>query len=317
MRKGRGRLIKVYFVNGFLDAGKTSFIKELLKQNSFQIPGKTMLLLCEEGEEEYDEEILVSNNVTVVNIENEEDFNPEHIMSIEKEIRPKRVIVEFNGMWNRKNIEFPWYWDDIVEVVLIDGRTFEVYSKNMKSIVSEQVRNAAMAIFNRCDNVGTKLAGFRRSVKAVNSYINIVFKDKDGEMNPRFDEDLPYDIHGDKIELTDDTFGIFYLDAMEDVKRYLGKEVSLVGMVMKKSKEQLNTCIIGRFAMTCCAEDLSLFGFICDYESGQQVELDEWVNITAIVDKDYAEKFDIWYPVLNVVSLKRCDKPKKEVIEIL
>lgn len=309
-------MIKAYFINGFMDAGKTSFIKELLQQDYFKISGKTLLLLCEEGDEEYDEDLLLANNVTVANIENEEDFNPEYITSVEKEIRPKRVIVEFNGMWNRKDIKFPWYWDDVTEITLIDASTFEIYSKNMKSMVSEQVRNAAMAVFNRCDDVEAKLPSFRRSVKAVNSNINVVFKNKDGEMNPRFDEDLPYNIQASKIELEDDTFGIFYLDIMEDVDRYLEKEICLVGMVMKKSKKQLNTCIIGRFAMTCCAEDLSLFGFICDYENANQLELDDWVKIKAIVNKEYTEKFNIWYPVFKVVSLEQCNEPEKAIIEI-
>jgi hypothetical protein len=47
-------MARIYFINGFLDAGKTTFIKELLGQDYFQIPGRTLLLECEEGDEKYD-----------------------------------------------------------------------------------------------------------------------------------------------------------------------------------------------------------------------------------------------------------------------
>lgn len=309
-------MIKVYFVNGFLESGKTTFITELLRQEYFQSEEKILLLLCEEGEVEYDTELLGEKNITLVNIEDEANFNPEYITNIEKDIKPKTVIIEYNGMWNRKDLQFPWYWDDVLEITLYDASTFELYVKNMKSLVSEQVRNAKMVLFNKCDSVMQKLPGFRRSVKAVNSNLNVVFKDEKGEINPRFDEDLPYDLHAHIINVYDESFGIFYVDAMDDVDRYLGKEVIFTGMVMKKSKEQKDTCIIGRFAMTCCADDLSLFGFICDYEKTEELELDDWVNVRAVIDKDFAEKYNLWYPVLTVISIEKCQVPQKEIVEV-
>ena len=45
----------VYVINGFLESGKTEFISFTLAQPYFQIKGKTLLILCEEGENEYDE----------------------------------------------------------------------------------------------------------------------------------------------------------------------------------------------------------------------------------------------------------------------
>lgn len=304
-------------MNGFMDSGKTTFIKNLIQQDYFVTGEKTMLLLCEEGEEEYDMDLLQRNHIYLAEIDHEEDFNPEYITKIEREIRPTRVIVEFNGMWKRQNITFPWYWNPPVEIAIFNAETFELYVRNMKSLVSEQVRNAAMTIFNRCDNLTEKLPSFRRNVRAVNTGMNVVFEDKNGEMNARFDEDLPYDISKDEIHITEETFAVFYLDAMENVDRYLGKQVTLTGMIMKKSKTNLKTAIVGRYAMTCCAQDLSVFGFICDYDRADKLELDDWVTIQAVVDKDYAEKFDLWYPVLTVISCKKCEKPEKEVVDIV
>ena len=42
--------IPVFLINGFLEAGKTDFIKFTMAQDYFQTEGTTLLLLCEEGE---------------------------------------------------------------------------------------------------------------------------------------------------------------------------------------------------------------------------------------------------------------------------
>lgn len=310
-------MIKSYLVNGFMDAGKTTFIKNLLKQDYFRTGEKTLLLLCEEGEEEYDVDELQRNQVYIAEIDKEEDFNPDYILKLEQPIRPMRVIIEYNGMWKRGNLQFPWYWDPPIEIAVFHAETFDIYSKNMKALVAEQVRDAAMTIFNRCDGLIDKLPSYRRCVRAVNTGINVVFEDKNGTINSRFDEDLPYDITKPEIEITEDTYSVFYLDAMENVERYIGKRVSLIGMVMKKTEDKPGMFVLGRFAMTCCAADLTLFGFICDYEKTGELELDDWVSIQAIVEKDYTDKYQLWYPVLRVQSCCKCEEPEKDVVEVL
>ncbi len=310
-------MARIYFINGFLDSGKTTFIKELLSQDYFQIQGRTLLIECEEGDEEYPTDFLDSHNVDKVSIEEEEEFTPEHLAEIEKKYKPKRVIIEFNGMWNRKNLEFPWYWEELVEISIFDASTFEMYSRNMKSLVAEQVRNALMTILNRCDNVLDKIGSYRRSLKAVNSQLNVVFYDKEGEMSARLEEDLPYDINEDVLTITDDTYATFYIDLMENVDRYVGKQVNLQGMVIKKSKDVASSLILGRFAMTCCAEDLSMFGFVCDYAKADTLELDDWVEYSGIIDKDYMEKYDLWYPVIYVKELEHSNPPKNNWVDVV
>ena len=66
----------VYLINGFLDSGKSSFIRFTIQQPYFQVKGLTLLLLCEEGEIEYDEKILRAAKTEVRVIEDEEDFTP-------------------------------------------------------------------------------------------------------------------------------------------------------------------------------------------------------------------------------------------------
>ena len=199
----------IYFVNGFLDAGKTTFIKELLEQEYFDTGEKTLLLLCEDGDTEYEDQFCREHNVIIRWVKEEANFTEQNIRCIEDEVQPERIIVEFNGMWDSNEILSRWKKDKVLEIVIINAESFELYLSNMKSYMTRQIRSAYMTIFRSCDGMEDKLARFRRSIRAVNPQTNFVFKNKDGEINPRLDEDLPYDIQADFIELNDRTFGIF------------------------------------------------------------------------------------------------------------
>ncbi|MCR5580007.1 MAG: hypothetical protein K6F66_00320, partial [Pseudobutyrivibrio sp.] len=308
---------KVFFVNGFMDAGKTSFISQLLSEEYFKIPGKTLLFVCEEGDVEYDMDMLEENHVFIAYIEREQDFNTDYILEIERKVRPDRVIVEFNGMWDRRSVEFPWYWDDIMEIAIFDATTFDVYSKNMKLMVSEQVKRAFMTVFHKCDTVMSRLSSFRRNIRAVNPKINIVFKDSKGEIKTNFVEDLPYNIDADVINLKDDLFTTFYLDSIELPDRYVGKQVHFVGSVMGLKSEDSRTMMVGRKVMNCCMNDLTMFGVICDYERADRFKPEDWVDITAVVKKEYSDEYEIFYPVCEVTQIARCLEPEKVILDVI
>ena len=91
--------IPVYLFMGFLEAGKTTFIQETLEEDYFNDGERTLLFACEEGMEEYDEELLKRTNTTLVYVEDQEDFNTEFLTSKLLEHYPDRVIIEYNGMW--------------------------------------------------------------------------------------------------------------------------------------------------------------------------------------------------------------------------
>ena len=100
----------VYIINGFLGSGKTEFINFTLDQPYFQSSGKTLLLLCEEGEEEYDPYVLKRSKTIVETIEEEADFTPEKMVELEKKYHPERIIIEYNGMWKFRDLRLPWHW---------------------------------------------------------------------------------------------------------------------------------------------------------------------------------------------------------------
>ena len=307
-------MIPVYMINGFLESGKTEFISYTLAQPYFQSPGRTLLILCEEGENEYDEKLLKKTRTFVELIEDEDDFTVEALKYLEKKVNPDRVIIEFNGMWNPKNIELPADWKLEQQITTIDASTFPVYYTNMRSLVAEHVRGSEMIIFNRCDGIDD-LANYKRNVKAVNASAEIIFEDKDGEINVSLAEELPYDLNADVIELDDAGYAIWYIDIMDNMERYDGKKIEYIGNVIKPPNLPKNVFVPGRMAMTCCADDMAFLGFICKWDKAADIPEKEWVKVRATVKLEPEEAYQGMGPVLYAESVKTVKEPKEPVID--
>ena len=131
--------VPVYLITGFLESGKTSFLSFTLQQDYFQIDGKTLLILCEEGEEEYDEEALKQCNTVVESIDSEEELTPERLAAMEILHQPERVIIEYNGMWlvsKFEEMEKPEGWGVEQHITCVDASTFQVYTLSTKKQTS-------------------------------------------------------------------------------------------------------------------------------------------------------------------------------------
>lgn len=304
----------VYMINGFLDSGKTQFLKFTLSQDYFKIRGTTLLILCEEGEEEYDKELLAKTKTVVETIENEEDFNIEYLTNLEKQWRPERIVIEYNGMWDNKNLTLPENWKVEQQITMIDANTFPMYFNNMKSMVAEMVRKSELIIFNRCDDVMDSLASYRRNIKAVNPGADVVFENSEGEVNEIFEEDLPYELNQSVIELNDNSFGIWYMDMMDHLERYEGKDVTYIAQVLKPEQFPAGFFVPGRLAMTCCAEDMAFIGYVCKYDSAAALKNKEWIKITATVTRGAFPTYNEPGPVLVAKTVERTTKPENEII---
>lgn len=306
----------VYVINGFLESGKTEFISFTLGQPYFQIKGKTLIILCEEGENEYDEELLKRSRTEIELIEDEEDFNTSRLLELEKKHKPDRIIIEYNGMWNYKNMKLPWHWKIEQQITTIDGSTFPMYYTNMRSLLAEMVRKSEMIIFNRCDGI-EDLNSYKRNIKAVNPKADIVFEDANGEIDEIFEEDLPYDLKADVIELDNMGYGIWYLDSMEHLERYTGKTIQFVAMVLKPQDFPKGYFVPGRMAMTCCADDMAFLGYACEFPGADALQQKEWVKVTATVTKEYWEDYKGEGPMLHAISVEKTKAPKDEVISFV
>lgn len=304
----------VYVINGFLESGKTEFISFTLAQPYFQIKGKTLLILCEEGENEYDDELLKRSRTEIELIDKEADFSPSRLMELEKKHKPERIIIEFNGMWNYKNVKLPWYWKIEQQITTIDGSTFPMYYTNMRSLLAEMIRKSELIIFNRCDDVRNDLNTYKRNIKAVNPSADVVFEDSNGEIDEIFEEDLPYDLKQDTIVLDNTGYGIWYLDSMDHLERYIGKKLQFVAMVLKPENFPDNYFVPGRMAMTCCADDMVFLGYACEFAGAGALKQKEWVRVTATVTKEYREDYNGEGPVLHAVSVEKTQAPRDEII---
>lgn len=303
----------VYMINGFLESGKTEFITYTLAQPYFQTRGTTLLLLCEEGEVEYDDDLLKKSRTVVELIEAEEDFNPNRLLELEKKYKPERIIVEYNGMWNFKNMKLPWHWKIEQQITIIDGSTFQSYYTNMRSLLAEMIRGSEMIIMNRCDGI-QDLNSYKRNLKAVNPRADIIFEDANGEITEIMEDDLPYDLKQEVLELDDYGYGIWYLDSMDHPERYIGKKVVFTAMVLKPEDFPKGYFVPGRMAMTCCADDMAFLGYPCEYAGTDSLAQKEWVKVKANVAKEYREEYQGEGPVLHAVSVEKTKAPKNAVI---
>lgn len=309
-------MIPVYLINGFLESGKTEFIKYTLAQPYFRTKGTTLLILCEEGELEYEQELLKKTKTVMEVIEDEEDFTIEQLMELEKKHKPERIIIEFNGMWNMKDMKLPIHWSIDQQITMIDASTFPMYYTNMKSMVAEMVRKSEMIIFNRCDGI-KELSNYKRNVKAVNQQAEIIFEDSQGEIEEMMEEELPYDLNKPVIELDNEGYGIWYLDSLDHIERYVGKTVQFVGQVLRPSTFPSDYFVPGRLAMTCCADDMAFLGFACEYDGASRLTQKSWVKVTATVANEYWPDYNGEGPVLHAVSVEKTKAPKEEVINFM
>ena len=308
-------MIPVYFINGFLESGKTEFINFTIEEDYFKIDELTLIIACEEGEKEYEPEALEGGNAVLELLDGESAFTLKNLSALAAKHNPERIIIEYNGMWNPKDILLPQDWAMEEQITLIDATTFAMYYANMKSRIAEMMRNADVVVFNRCDNIALdELQSFRRSVRAINSFADIVFENAYGEMELG-EEELPYDLESDIIVLNEDTYAIWYMDAMERMDRYHGKTVQFLAMVMHQEDFPEGWLIPGRVAMVCCEDDVAFLGFPCKWDGAPLAE-GQWVTMTAVMKEEYWFEYEGEGPVLYGVSAEPAEAPAKVMIDI-
>lgn len=307
--------IPVYVITGFLEGGKTSFIRFTLQQDYFNDGSKTLLVLCEEGEEEFSAPFLKKYNCVVETVEEKEQLNRSFFREMGKKYRPDRVIIEYNGMWSPKeisSIDLPFSWELYQTITVLDGSTFQLYLNNIKSLAMELLTYSDMVIFNRCDE-NTPVESFNCSLKAVNRNADVMFEDKNGEViEPPVI--LPYDITKDEIELGDEDYGIWYIDVQEHPENYKGKVIRFKAMAMKSKEFPENMFVPGRNIMTCCENDIRFLGFICVYDGVKTIKRRQWVRVTAVLKWEENSVYGEEGPVLYAREVVPAEAPKTETL---
>ncbi|MFR3729505.1 GTP-binding protein [Lacrimispora sp.] len=295
--------LPVFLINGFLESGKTQFLQFTMEQDYFKAEGKTLLIVCEEGENEYDSELLKRNHTETVLIDSMEEMTPDRLVELELLHNPERVLIEWNGMWNLDDLKLPDDWKIYQQITLIDMTTFDLYSANMKPLLYSMVRNSEMIICNRCDGI-EDLSGYRRTLKAMCPRGEIVFEDSEGEVNEIAEEDLPYDLNEEVVKISPQAYGIWYIDCMERKDRYEGKTVEFTAMVLKTPDFPKNYFVPGRMAMTCCEDDMTFLGFVTKSREAKDLETKQWVKVKARIAYEFWKDYEGEGPVLYADSVE-------------
>ena len=187
--------------------------------------------------------------------------------------------------------------------------TFELYVKNMKSLLNAMVKNSELIICNRCDGI-EDLDRYKRMLKSMNTKCDIVFEDENGEIDEISEEDLPYDMQADVIKISPEAYGIWSIDCMDKPERYKGKVVEFTAMVMKSSNFPKNYFVPGRMAMTCCEADMTFLGFMCKWKDAEKYKTKEWVKVRAKVGVEYQRDYHGEGPVLYAENVEKAAEIK-------
>ena len=307
--------IPVYLFTGFLEAGKTKFIQESLAEQSLKMEGNTLLLVCEEGIEEYDPSEFTSPNVYCEVIENKSDLTPALLSSLLQKHNASFVMVEYNGMWQISSLydNLPEGWYIYQELFICDSLTIENYNKNMRSLVVDKLTSCDLAAFNRMDPDADRMP-LHKLVRGVSRTAKIVYDMTDGTIEYDTIEDpLPFDINADIIKIEDRDYAYWYRDLAEDMAKYNGKKVRFKGVVLKDEAIPKGTFICGRHIMTCCADDIRYSGIACKWKESEKLKSYAWVTVTGKISIEKHKVYDAPGPVIKVTSVIPAAPPEEQV----
>lgn len=308
--------IPVYVFTGFLESGKTQFIKEILADPGFTENERTALLLCEEGLEEYDEREMLRLGTAIVPIESPDRLTPNILKRVEQKYDPDRILVEYNGMWKLDDLiaAFPARWELYQIVTTVDATTFELYSANMGPMMFEHITTADLVVFNRCTDALKEML-YQKNIRAMNPRATIYLDDVDGNSEDyNRNMPLPFDVDADVIDIAPEDYGLWYIDAMGDPGKYDGKTVRFLGQAYVGRDVPAGSFVPGRFGMVCCAEDISFLGFICRYQGAEDLKLRDWVRVTASITVEMLPQYRGEGPVLHAIEVIPAVKPEEELV---
>lgn len=308
------QVFPVYLIAGFLDGGKTTFINGILA-DGFALEDRTLLVCCEEGEVEYEN----LHNVTVLRVEEPEELTPDFLEEQRLKCGATQIIVEYNGMWQIQDFyenALPENWILYQIVVHVEAPTFDSYTKNITSLMMEKLRNADMIVINRCnDALRTSLR--QKNLRLVNRRADIYLENEDGSNENYMDGTVSaFDLDQPVIQISDEDYGLWYVEIMDDPEMYEGKTV-VYRAIMCKPPEYGDYFTPGRFAMTCCEDDMPFLAVACVGYDTTNVPERAWVEITATCAVEHWDPYgEDDGPVLHVTSIRACPKPREEIVQM-
>lgn len=307
--------IPIYLFTGFLESGKTKMIQETLQDEGFNSGERFLLIVCEEGIEEYDISLFAHPNVYIEYIDDSSLLSPLYLEKLRKKNNCERVIIEYNGMWYLNDLyeNLPEDWLVYQEMMFADFNTFEIYNSNMRQLTVDKLQSCETIILNRSSRDADKMP-VHKIVRAINKRCNIAYEYEDGEFEyDNIEDPLPFDINADIIDIKDDDFAIWYRDITDDPDKYNGKKVRFKGIVATSPKLGRKSFAIGRHIMVCCANDISYCALVCDYDGRPILNTKDWIILTASVIVGRSPVYNGKGPILKCISLSMTSQPENPV----
>ena len=302
--------LPIFLINGFLDSGKTTLIKNIISGNPNYHNHSTIIIACEEGEEEYDKEWCMKYGVHVEYIEDEDELTPEFMEDLEAVYRPNQIVIEYNSFFDFENQDFPQHMVIYQQITLIDASSFKVMFNNMKKIFNTLVQYSSLIIFNRSEN-NPNLSQFRRQIRMFNPQGQIAFEALDGSLYTTLEEDLPYDLSKDEILIGEDDYPIWYMEVFDRKEKYFKPTFRFKTFVRDVTE---NTFVIGRNVMSCCEDDIQFLGYEVINESDYKPNVGDCIFITCkvVIDYSYIANEDV--VMLKASKVSKLPNEKETVI---
>ena len=318
--------IPVYLFVGQLESGKTKFIQETMEDPQFDSGDKTLLLVCEDGEIEYDPKRFAFGGVHVAQIEDKSELTQENLAALAEKSGCGRVLVEYNGMWLLQDLydAMPDNWVVFQCLATADGTTIKTYAGDsaMRALLLDKLRASELLVVNRAEAVNDDESRqlIHKLVRQASRRCDIAYEFKDGSVGyDDIPDPLPFDINAPVVEIPAEFFGVWYMDCMDEMEKYDGKTVKFLAQVCQTNRAGKGCFVPGRFAMTCCVQDIQFVGFPCKYDDYKNLEQRSWITLTAKVNVKYhpiykGQTAGSTGPVLTALAIEPAEKPLDDVV---
>ena len=304
----------VYLFTGFLEGGKTKMIQDILEDENFNDGCKILLIVCEEGIEEYEPSRFWGKNVRQMTVNRPEDLTAEILTDYVRNHVVDRVMIEYNGMWPIEALyeALPADFYVFQQLLIADGSTILNYNANMRSLVFDKLQGAETVIFNRAENADKE--ALHKLVRGVSRRATIAYETPDGELEyDEIEDPLPFDVNAPVVQIADEDYALFYRDLADEMPEWHGKTVKFKGMVARDKQLGKTAIVIGRHVMTCCADDIAFSGLVCNFDREIGLQTGDWAMITAKVRIESHKLYGSEGPVLYAVDVANTTEPKQPV----
>lgn len=309
--------VPVYLFTGFLESGKTQFIQETLEDKRFNQGQNILLLVCEEGIEEYDEEKFSGNHVFIEEFEDSDAITDEYLTSLEKRYKPDVVVIEYNGMWLLQELydALPQNWLVYQEMMFCEAKTFLPYNKNMRQLMVDKLTSCEMLVLNRADEAkDLDREEVHKIIRGSNRKCTIAYENTDGTVEyDEIEDPLPFDINASVVKINDEDYALFYRDLVEETAKYNGKVIEFKGVLARDDEMSKKEAVVGRRIMTCCEDDISYYPIACSSKTELNFKSGDWVTLRAKLKIKRHPVYEGEGPVLMIEKIIRAIPPEEEV----